>query len=892
MAVGIEYPNLNLDFEVYALSHPDLAVDQVFKIDGDGTALIVDVPVAGAGAQRMALSYNGQNGQGNAYPRPMFSAHYTAADSIRVERRRSGQEFPAWVQGIDFSAIVPLSPPGSGVPPNLVVPSDGYSIAPGETMTITFQVVVDDPLSAAITQIQNDAELDTTQQTETYYASVTDQVVRAGVVVEYDNSGFGEPGDTVTYAHVVTNTGEGNDSFVITPSSRVGWPVELIDPFSGAVIAIDGDGDGVWDRNGVSDPTVVVNTGTLRPDEFINYQVRVTIPGDPDGAVPTDSDSTGLRATSDRNPGRFDIATDETMVIETFDAVILMPDNSGVGTAGNSVAYTHTIINNTGSTTTFNLTAARDLDAPVWPTRFYWDSNEDGIYTDGVDIEITNTRQLADGEWQLIFTVVDVPSGTADFVNDVVHITAADRADEDNVYATATDTTTIRPPVVMDLSGGGTRIVDPGDTAVFPGVLRNFANSPDRFNLDLTESWFFGVDSLPHPTELWIDSGTDGVPDLHIATDTDGDGDWDFILTGYDTGPGGIADGEPDVEIEADSALAYELVRDIHLDQGSSRDPVTLTATSFNTPENERDSVTATVLLAAATKALLASFDVSALAGQVVVEWRTAVEIGTVGFNLLRRGEDGQFVKVNPGVIQAMTGHLQGGTYRIADRGAQSRVELTYALEEIDVWGTGRRFGPWTLIAEEEEISNKHAGALAGGLARTPNRSSVRKPEYAGAQTKSVSQTASGLVKVMVREDGLVWVPAESLAIAMSMDASTVSGLIESASLWIGDDAATGKALAEIFSDGFESGGTNRWGGGTADDDPVIRDSISWIAGNDNSGVFFYGESIDSIYTRDNVYWFGVGPGATMAGRPGGASSGGPAGALPKPFISKRKIGL
>ncbi len=329
-------------------------------------------------------------------------------------------------------------------------------------MTVTFQVVVDDPLAGGITQIVNTATL-STASLGPYVASVTDNVVRAGVVIEYDNAGFGFAGDTVSYAHVVENTGEGDDSYDITLTQRLGWASTLVDPGSGAVIAADANGDGVWDGG------VEVNTGTLAPGGTIEYELRVTIPG---GTAAGVAESSALRATSDRNPGRFDVATDETMVVDVLEPVTVLPDNSGVASSGGSAVYTHRVLNNTGATATFLLSASRETEdppVPVWPTAFYWDANSDGVYTPGVDIQITNTSQLADGEWQTVFVVVSVPDGVADFTTDVVHLTAALSTDPDNVFGTATDTTTVRPPLIMDLSGGGTRWVDAGDCSGIPG---------------------------------------------------------------------------------------------------------------------------------------------------------------------------------------------------------------------------------------------------------------------------------------------------------------------------------------------------------------------------------------------------------------------------------------
>lgn len=106
VAVGQEYSDTR-NFEVYALTHPQLSTDYQFKADGDSTSLTYDVTVATVTntTARMGLVYNGCNGTGDAFPRPLFSARYVDNSTIRLERRRSGQNFPAWIQGIDFSGI-------------------------------------------------------------------------------------------------------------------------------------------------------------------------------------------------------------------------------------------------------------------------------------------------------------------------------------------------------------------------------------------------------------------------------------------------------------------------------------------------------------------------------------------------------------------------------------------------------------------------------------------------------------------------------------------------------------------------------------------------------------------------------------------------------------------
>lgn len=111
VAAGIEYANSAIDFDIYTMSHPDLLTDYVFKIDGDSGVVTYDATTSvESSAASMAFITNGSNGTGTSFPRSLWSARYVANDTIRAERRRSGQDWPAWIQGIDFSTIEPGDP--------------------------------------------------------------------------------------------------------------------------------------------------------------------------------------------------------------------------------------------------------------------------------------------------------------------------------------------------------------------------------------------------------------------------------------------------------------------------------------------------------------------------------------------------------------------------------------------------------------------------------------------------------------------------------------------------------------------------------------------------------------------------------------------------------------
>ena len=106
LSVGQEYNDYK-NFEVYAISHPQLSVFYSFKPDGNSGDLTyaANTATVPSSRARMAIVSNGQNGTGVAYPRPVFSARYSASNTITVERRRSGQPWPAWIHGVDFSAL-------------------------------------------------------------------------------------------------------------------------------------------------------------------------------------------------------------------------------------------------------------------------------------------------------------------------------------------------------------------------------------------------------------------------------------------------------------------------------------------------------------------------------------------------------------------------------------------------------------------------------------------------------------------------------------------------------------------------------------------------------------------------------------------------------------------
>jgi hypothetical protein len=101
---------------------------------------------------------------------------------------------------------------------------------------------------------------------------------------------------------------------------------------------------------------------------------------------------------------------------------------------------------------------------------------------------------------------------------------------------------------------------------------------------------------------------------------------------------------------------------------------------------------TRAILLVALSLGLAACGPVRA---SVVIEWTTANEVNTAGFNLYR-GEtpDGPFTQINASLIPASSDPLTGGDYRFEDTSVQPGRTYYYQLEDVEYSGATTRHGP------------------------------------------------------------------------------------------------------------------------------------------------------------------------------------------------------
>ena len=960
VSVGLEHSR-TVDFEVYAITHVDgdLAVDYRFKVDGDSDILTLAVSVddVAASTDTMALSYNGMEGTGPAYGRPIFSARYTNTDEITLERRRNDNaaqtfaNFPAWVQGIDFGNV--LIDEAAATPLTFPLP---FSIAAGGQIVVTYQVLVDAPLGSTIGEITNTATVTADDAGGTPFdviAGVTDPVrpllsvdPNGGATVVNDDPSPGtlDAAQTVVFFHTVENTGTGDDTYDVTATSASGFQIELLSSDGATVIATDTNGDGTWDSVNAAfdtDTDGVPDTAVKAAGETEDYRLRVTVPA---GTNVGDSDSVEFIATSSRITTQSASAFDEITVIEQIidpgtgndvaGDIVLSPDNSSSlesPAVDTTITYSHVLANNTGADDNFDIVAISDrgyvvelLDSASGVVIAIdsdgdgdWDSIDadgDGVFdppgavgTFNVDGNAFPDLAVTNGASGIVEIRITVPASEPDGSVDITSVTAFS-VDDSSLSGSASDTTTISGASALDfeLTGGGTHVVNPGDTDLFTGALLNLTTTAlnessfpvqnpqgDDEAVEITVSGTpNSADGFGHPTEFCVDStgyndedagdaAPDGTVDLCIAVDSNGDGDWDQVDVNGDGDfmdpgetqletdigvnfPVGIfnKDGNttPDVSLEpfgdenGDDVREYEVNRDVDMSQSPYRDPITLTASV-----NPTKSVTVTTIVLLATLASIDSVAAYDSPDGVVLQWETGSELGTVGFIVQRRGlNQERFHRVNQKLLPGLLHARDGGTYRLLDPGAKPERFYDYRLVEVEAMGTRITHGPYRVYVHPDAASaGIEAGEpLSGGFdrARRPNEALAQRwAENRAAREAAAERRLARrgpVLKVFTAEAGLHFLDAEQIAQRMGITAHRVRELI-------------GRGRIGLSNRG----------------QPVATRTPS-----DRRGLYFYANAVgdgsertvdqdrsDMQYTDENVYWVKIRRGLEMARHNGGS---------------------
>lgn len=277
-----------------------------------------------------------------------------------------------------------------------------------------------------------------------------------------------------------------------------------------------------------------------------------------------------------------------------------------------------------------------------------------------------------------------------------------------------------------------------------------------------------------------------------------------------------------------------------NVSQDAADGPVTLTTEtiwsndpSFTDPRIQTLSTTCAITVDA-THATVSSFTARADGDRVAVAWETASEAGTVSFDLYRR--DTGWVKLNDRPLPA-TGRLPGASYRFLDETASPGGERVYKVVEQDVWGRRQSHGPYRVSVPHAPSARRlHDGAGEARFEARPKAAPAvdRQRSEAARQEREdrheLSPLAAGAKKdarpararVEIAESGLVRVPTADLAAAWGMSTAETENAIR-------------QGRVRVTVHGRE---------------------IGWHATPAGDGVLFYGEGLDSLFTRFNVYVF------------------------------------
>jgi hypothetical protein len=241
------------------------------------------------------------------------------------------------------------------------------------------------------------------------------------------------------------------------------------------------------------------------------------------------------------------------------------------------------------------------------------------------------------------------------------------------------------------------------------------------------------------------------------------------------------------------------------------------------------------------TLASISAFRARVEQGQVVVEWETDFEMGTVGFYLERRdGTTGRFARISTGLLPSVL-EPQGGVYDFVDATAFSGGTYVYRLIEVEASGDERKYGPFTVTVASAPPQGTEAGASELATAKY-----FRKGREVSAEKKvriEAAQSAHDLarakraarfgqaVKLQVAESGLYRLSSADLAGLLGVKE-------KDARRWI-----------QLGSLGLSNRGV----------------AVPYYASADSSSLYFYGQAPDGPYARENVYWLKAASGTPMA---------------------------
>jgi hypothetical protein len=320
---------------------------------------------------------------------------------------------------------------------------------------------------------------------------------RRGLTLVPDRYSAGLPGDTLTYTHTLTNTGNDTEVFELAATSSEGWAVSL-----------DGGGS-----------TMQV---TLAPGGSVDVQVGLAIPVDASFSV---TDRTSLSATLLDDPAYSATVTDSTNV----GVVSLSPDQTAAGAEGTDVDHTFTLTNISGEDHVFDLSAT---DGSGWPVSVLDPMTGDPL----------TAVSVAAGASTQVMLRVPIPSGTPPGTISTSTLRAALQSDP-TAFGEARAVTVVRLPI--DIEPDRTGEQGAGQAIQYAHTVTNASDAQQTVSLSASSSQGWTVQILDA-------SATQPITTLDLAPNG-GSAD----VTVRVTVPAGVAQGTVDQTTVTASAGAH-----------------------------------------------------------------------------------------------------------------------------------------------------------------------------------------------------------------------------------------------------------------------------------------------------------------------------------------------
>ena len=101
---------------------------------------------------------------------------------------------------------------------------------------------------------------------------------------------------------------------------------------------------------------------------------------------------------------------------------------------------------------------------------------------------------------------------------------------------------------------------------------------------------------------------------------------------------------------------------------------------------------------------------------EIVIEWETASELDTVGYNLFRsQAQEDPGAKINPDLIPASVDPLSGKEYSYLDTQVEADQVYYYWLEDVNQLGSTNRHGP-IVVEAKRDVGALLQTIMGGGI--------------------------------------------------------------------------------------------------------------------------------------------------------------------------------